>query len=98
MLTKISNKKLSFFIALAYVALATFYSYWSMRNLVSDGVLYYLFYPASIFPDIILFSEREPWFMIVICQIFTLFLIWPLIWMFTALIREIKNRTNRNKV
>lgn len=85
---KLSNKKLTFIGALVYVMLATIYSYWAMSNLISDGILYYLFFPATIFPSLILFTEREPVFMILICQTITFLLIWPLFWLIVHLFRH----------
>ncbi len=85
---KLSNKKLAFYAALVYVILATIYSYWAMSNLVSDGIFYYLFFPATIFPSLILFTEREPGFKILICQAITLLLTWPLFWLFIHLFRD----------
>ena len=85
--SKLSNRKLAFYVAFVYVLLATIYSYWSMSNLVSDGILYYIFFPASIFPSLILFTEREPGFMILICQSITLLLIWAIFWLLINLIR-----------
>ena len=85
---KLSNKKLAFTIALFYVTLATIYSVWAMNNLVSDGVLYSFFFPAIVFPSLILFTETEPLFMVLICQVITLLIIWPIFWFFTNLIRK----------
>src|ERR1035437_8706972 len=85
---KISNKKLVFYIALVYIILATIYTYWAMSNLKSDRILYYLFFPATIFPSLILFTEREPRFMILICQAITLLFIWPLFWILLHLFRN----------
>lgn len=85
---KLSNKKLAFYVALVYSILATIYSYWAMYNLVSDGIFYYLFFPATIFPSLILFTEREPGFMILICQIITLLFIWLFFWLFIHLFRN----------
>ena len=87
-----SNKKLAFYIALAYVILATIYSYWAMNNLVSDGVLYYIFFPATILPSLILLTEREPGAMILLCQVVTLVLIWLFIWVALHLFRDIKKQ------
>jgi hypothetical protein len=85
---RLSNKGLAFYVALAYVILATIYSYWAMSNLVSDGILYYLFFPAMIIPSLILFTERDPGYMILICQVITLLLIWPVFWFFIHLFRK----------
>jgi hypothetical protein len=92
MTKNISNKKLAFYITLVYIILATIYSYWAMINLVSDGVLYYVFFPALIFPSLILFTEREPGIMILICQIITLFILWPLFWLFIHIFRNDNNK------
>ena len=85
--SKISNRRLAFYIAFVYVVLATIYCYWAMDNLISDGFLYYLFSPAAFFPSLILFTEREPGLMILICQIITFLILWPMTWLFTFLIR-----------
>lgn len=92
MTTRISNKKLAFYVALAYVVLATIYSYWTMRNLEGGGILYYFFFPALFFPSLILFTEREPGLMVLICQIITLFIIWPFFWLFIHLFRNDKSK------
>ena len=88
MTNRISNKKLSFYITLGYVILATIYTFWAMTDVVSDGILYYFFFPATIIPSIILFTEREPGIMILICQAITLFMMWPLFWLFVQLFRK----------
>ncbi|MES2575248.1 MAG: hypothetical protein V4572_09920 [Bacteroidota bacterium] len=85
---ELSNKKISFYIALAYTILATVYSYWAMANLVVDGIFYYLFFPATIFPSLILLTERESGFMILICQAITLLLIWGIFWLFLHSFRD----------
>ena len=98
MAKKISNKKLAFYIALVYVILATIYRYWTMRNLEEGGFFYYLFFPAIIFPSLILFTERDPTVMILICQTITLFILWPLFWLFIYLFRDgIKKQTTNIK-
>ncbi len=75
---KLSTQKLAFYVALIYVVLATVYSYWSVNNTISDGVFYYLFFPASVFPTLILFSESNSGVMIFFCQAITMFLLWPI--------------------
>ena len=88
MTKKISNKKLAFCTAFVYVILATTYGIWAMTNLESDGVLFYIFLPATIFPTLILFTQRDPGLMILICQIITLFIIWLLFWLIIHLFRD----------
>src|ERR1700709_38022 len=94
---KISNKKLAFYIALVYVILATIYTYWAMSNLVSDGFLYYIFFPATIFASLILFTEREPGILLLICQTITLLIIWLLFWFFINLLRDDINKQEFEK-
>ena len=84
-MTKKNSKKNAFYIALVYVTLATIYTYWAMTNLVSDGFLYYIFFPATIIPSLILFTEREPGILLLICQTITFFIIWLLLWFFIYL-------------
>ncbi len=97
MIKRISNKKLAFYITLVYVILATIYSYWTMRNLEEGGILYYVFFHAIIFPSLILFTEREPALMILICQTITLFIIWPFFWLFIHLFRDGIKKQDTNK-
>ena len=97
MTKKISNKKLAFYIALVYVILATIYTYWAMNNLVTDGFLYYTFFPATIFPSLILFTEREPGILLLICQTITLIIIWLLLWFFIHLFRDDINKREFEK-
>jgi hypothetical protein len=85
---KMSNKKLALYIAAVYVILATIYIYWAMSNLIIDGVLHYIFLPVTLFPSLILFTEREPSLMILICQTITCFLIWPLVFLVVSLVRD----------
>ena len=96
MTKNISNKSLAFYIALVYIILATIYSFWTMRNLEEGGFLYYLFFPAIIFPSLILFTEREPTVMILICQTITLLIIWPLFWLFIHLFRDDNKKHDTN--
>ena len=83
-----SNRKLSFIIAFIYVIFGTFYSYYAMNNVISDGIIYYIFFPVSIIPQIILFTEREPFLYILICQIITLVITTLLIWSLMSVIRK----------
>jgi chloramphenicol O-acetyltransferase len=88
---KISNRKLSFLIAFFYVLTGTFYSYWEFKSLITDGILYYLFFPVAFFPFLILFTEREPGFMILMCQLITLFFVWSLVWGVLRVFRKDNN-------
>ena len=83
-----SNKTLAFIIAAVYVVLATIYSHWAVSHSVSDGVLFYFFFPASIIPSLIFFAEREPMLLILICQTITLLIFWLFCWMLLASYRS----------
>ena len=87
-----SNRKLSFIIAFIYVILGTLYSYYAMNNLISDGIIYYIFYPVSILPQIILFTERESFLYIFICQTITLVIMTLLIWSLISVLRKEKKK------
>lgn len=86
---KLSNKKLAFIVTLLYISFATIFIY-----LVKDidtgfnRFLFILFLPATVFPELILFTEREPWNMIFICQLITLFILWPAFWLIIHLLRD----------
>jgi hypothetical protein len=86
---KLSNKKLAFIVTLLYISVATIFIY-----LVKDidtgfnRLLFILFLPATVFPELILFTEREPWNMIFICQLITLFTLWPAFWLIIHLLRD----------
>jgi hypothetical protein len=95
---KLSNKKLAFIVALIYVIVATIYSVWAMNNLVSDGILYHFFYPATIFPSLIVFTEREPLFRVLICQVITLLFIWLLFCFLTYLFRDVNKQENTKEI
>ena len=75
-----TNKKLAFNLSLVYVILATTYCYFEATNLKGEGILHNIFFPAIVFPSLILLVESNPWLMILICQIITLFNIWLIIW------------------
>lgn len=91
----ISNKKLSFLIALLYVGLGTIYSYsyWHpdssiVTNETLGNILYYFFLPVSFFPILIIFTEREPFLYILISQTIALLLLWPCFYLLTNLFRK----------
>lgn len=78
----ISNKRLSFIISIIYVGLGTLYglAYWTYlnpSNAFSD-FLFYFFMPASFLLEVILFTERDPFFLVLFTQIFTFFIFWAI--------------------
>ena len=89
-----TNKKLAFNISLVYVILATIYCYCEATNLISEGILHNIFFPAIVFPSLILFAESNPWLMILICQIITLLIIWLIIWFCLNFCRKDFNKQN----
>jgi hypothetical protein len=94
---KLSNKKLALIIAIIYVAIATILSILSSKNQINDGLLNYIFFPATIFPTLILFTESKPMLMIFLCQTVTIILVWLLFWGIINLFRvrnEIRDVTN----
>lgn len=98
---KISNKKLSFIIAFLYVGFGTIYSYnfWNYGGNFASGefetFLYYFFYPVSIFPLIIIFTESEPCLYLFISQTITLFAVWGIFYLVTNLFRK-ESKTSDN--
>lgn len=100
----ISIVKLSFLIALIYVALGTIYSYtyWTYSNPMRlnetlGHILFYFFLPTSFIAIMILFSERDPNFLIFISQTITLLIVWGFTYGITSMFRSKKrfiNHTN----
>ena len=76
-----TSLKLAFYIVLSYVILATVYSFCSFQYQFNITVLHYLFLPAGYFPSIIFLAEREPWFSIIICQLVSTLILWPICWL-----------------
>ena len=85
-----TNLKVALFIVLTYVLLATIYSFCSFQFQFNIRILRYLFIPAGYFPSIIFEAEREPWFSIIVCQLITLMILWPLCWLTIILIKQDK--------
>ena len=83
-----TSLKLALFIVLTYVLLATIYSFCSYQFQINVSILRYLFIPAGYFPSIIFEAERTPWFSIIICQLITTMILWPLCWLTIILIRQ----------
>jgi len=85
--TKISNKRLSFYITLAYVGLGTIFSlmYWTYSNpmLINETfgqILFCFFLPTSFISIGIIFTVRDAAFFILITQTITFLLIWAFIY------------------
>jgi predicted permease len=73
--------------------MATIFVY-NVKNIDSglNSFLFIIFLPATIFPELILFTEREPWNMILICQLITLLILWPFFWLIIHLCRDDNNQ------
>jgi hypothetical protein len=86
---KISNKKLSLFISSVYVVLGTTYGviYWTPANIFGK-LLFYPFMPVCFAPIGLMFTERNPFFLILITQTITFFLIWGLVYFGLHLFRK----------
>jgi hypothetical protein len=80
--------------ALTYVIAATFYAYWATYNMVIDGFFNYFFLPATLIPSLIIFTEREPLFAVLICQAITLGIIYFLT---LAAVISIRDKINSRK-
>ena len=88
MLTNLSNKKLSFLITFIYVLLATIHLYNKTTIPILDIILYFIFILAEVFPFLILYSEKDPNIMVLICQIITVLILWPVTLLITYLLRK----------
>gem|GEM_PF-4756952 len=82
-----SNRRLAFIISFTYVILATIYAYWAMWHPGSDGILHYIFLPASLFPMLIFFTESQPMLWILASQSITATILWLLLWLIAYGIR-----------
>jgi hypothetical protein len=87
----LSNKKLAFIITFVYVILATIYCY----SGVHIDLLHYVFFPAIIFPSLILMVESDPLILIIICQSISISLFFPFIWLIINFLRN-KNKCKNN--
>jgi len=92
--SRMSNRKLSLIIAFVYVVLGTFYSYYAINNMISDGIIYYIFFPVSFLPQLILFTERDPFVYILICQTITLAITSIFLWFFISIVRANKKQVS----
>jgi len=85
--TKISNKRLSFYISLTYVGLGTIFmlSYWTSANPIGLNatfgiILFCLFLPVSFISIVIAFAEKDSGVIILIVQTLLLFIVWAIIY------------------
>lgn len=85
---KSSNKKIAFYVALFYVISATIYIYWTMNNLETEGIFFYFFFPVTIFPSLILLTEKGPLLMMFVCQTIAFLIIWPILFLVIQLFRD----------
>ena len=83
-----SNWKLALVISTIYTLLGTAYSYYAIDQMVTSGFLYWFFFPVSIVPQLILFTEREPFYSILLVQTITTFALAALIWVFLKSARD----------
>ena len=93
MKAKLSNKKLTFIICFGYVLGATLYAYWSTYNAVTDGLLYYIFFPVAFFPSLIIFTESNAFIWVLLCQCITFSFLYLITWGIIDIIRKDRERT-----
>lgn len=98
---KINTLKLSFLISFIYVFSATLVCYLDGYNHYIPPelalILYLVFFPAIVFPNVILYAEGDgpssyPY--VLVCQIITLLVIWLLSYTIVKAIRTKSSRTN----
>jgi hypothetical protein len=91
----LSNRHLSFFIALAYVGGGTIMGaiYWTDFNSLEGigGYLNNFFLLASFLMEGIMFTERNPFFWVLICQTVLFFISWGTVYLFISIVRSHKN-------
>jgi hypothetical protein len=85
-----TNKRLAFLISATYVGLATIFAFYSMENLISEGVLFYFFLPANFFAQLIIFTERNPFAWLLISQLVTLGITFLLVYAVISSIKKSK--------
>jgi hypothetical protein len=85
---KISNVKLSFYIAFAYVGLATIYFFWAMNSGVQVDFLFFIFFPVSIFPFLFSFFFGQSKLFLLFFQTVTFLIIWFVLFFFINLFRD----------
>lgn len=76
-LGSLSNSKLALFISVCYVASASIYLL--LEDTTSSWVgllLYFLFFPALVFPNLILLVQKDPAIYLLICQAITCLIFW----------------------
>jgi hypothetical protein len=97
-LTKLSNKRLSFWIAIVYVGLGTIYSfsYWTYPIIGTFGdILFGFFFPVSFFPIVVFFTERKPFFYLLVSQTIVLLAIWTVMYRLIHFFRKEKSASDR---
>ena len=89
-----ANRKLSFIISSSYVAFATIYAFYAMDNMVSEGFLYFFFFPANFFTQLIIFTETDPSLWLLGSQLVSLAITYFLLWGFLYSIRTDKKTSS----
>ena len=91
---KMSNKKLSFIVSVAYVGLGTIYglTYWTEYNSVNafSDFLFNFFMPASFLLEGILFAERNPFPLALLTQTTTFFIFCGMTYILISIFRTDK--------
>jgi len=101
---KVAAGKLSFILAFLYVGLGTLYFYWFM---VGDFIFVHyqpvfsfldsFFRPVISFPILIMLVEADPFWLLLICQVLSLCIIWVLLFGIISLYRKIMKRFRSRK-
>lgn len=84
---KSPNSRISFYISLTYIILATIYAYGHAYNSWNEGILYYILSPAILLPTLIFLTEDSV-FLILVIQFFTFLFIWFFSWLIVSIIRN----------
>lgn len=67
----ISNRRLSFIIAFAYVMAGTYFILDPANEMQDEGIIYYFFFPVTLIPQLIRLTEKDPFVLLLICQLIT---------------------------
>jgi len=86
-MAKLSNSKLSFYLALGYVALGTLCIISTAKG-SGVGFLIWLFAPVVAIPFAIFFTERNPVLLLIVCQCITTLIVWLGFWMMLIIFRD----------
>lgn len=87
-MNRLSNWRLALAISATYTLLGTIYSYYAMSSMMSSDIWFLLFFPVSFLPQLILFTESNPFYIILAIQTVIMFLVAAFIWVFIKAARE----------